>query len=210
EEDNEMSEMSLDNRVLWKSFSNARDHNNLFHFSTKVKTSHNDQRETEGDKGQKSVSLRIQRKHLTACIKEEDSDWSEEEVSEMSSENRDLWEFFLNNSDSYNLLNVSCATKVKTLDNDHTDEVEELFFLSSQKKGGTDSSEEEATDWSNERLLDFQELNSAACNQIHVSCPTEVELKVSESQQTPAPLRLTACEVGKSTKKPAKKVHLLP
>ncbi|TSK82189.1 Protein phosphatase 1 regulatory subunit 15A [Bagarius yarrelli] len=210
EEDNDVSEMSLENRAIWKSFLNARDHNNPFHLSIKVKTSENDHRETEGKKGVESVPLSIQGKHLPECSEEEDSDWSEEEVSEMSSENRDLWEFFLNNSDPYNLLHVSCSTKVKTSDYDHTDdeeEEEEPFFLGSQKKGSTEISKEEETDWSIERLLDIKDLKNAAHNQLHVSCPTEVKLKVSEIQQTPAPLRHTACEVGQSTKKPAKKVR---
>lgn len=177
------------------------DRYNPLQFFIKVKASENDHHETE-EKEVESVHPSLQVNDIPECREEADSDWSEEEASEMTSENRDLWESFLNNRDPYHPLYVSCFTKVKTSDNEHDDGKEEdPVCPGSQMKDNTEWSEKVESDWSNKGLSETEDLNSDADNQLHVSCPTKVKLK--------APLRPTASEVEEQPRQSAKMVHVL-
>lgn len=156
--------------------------------------------------------------------------WSEEEdegVSEMSSENRELWESFLNSKDPYNPLHFSCSTedKVKASDDDHHDdeeeEEEEPIPTRLQETDETEWSEEEDCDWSDEEDLEmsaesrelWESFNSDPYNPLCFSCPPGVK-KASEIKQNHTPSRSTARGAEEhspeqSTKERAKKVDIL-
>ncbi|XP_053484944.1 protein phosphatase 1 regulatory subunit 15A [Ictalurus furcatus] len=155
--------------------------------------------------------------------------WSSEEdegVSEMSSENRELWEAFLNHSDPYNPLHFSCPTedKVKASDNDHhdddeeEDDEEEPVSRCPQKKDETEWSEEEESVWSDEEDLKMSAENrelwesfvnkSDPFDPLCFSCSTGVKVKASENHTVSSP---TASDVEdnpeQNTKERATKVR---
>ncbi|XP_058250837.1 protein phosphatase 1 regulatory subunit 15A [Hemibagrus wyckioides] len=160
-----------------------------------------------------------------------ETEWSEEEdlsddgVSEMSLENKELWESFLNNSDPYNPLCISCPTGVKVSDSDHNDveeEEEEEPALSHQERDHTEWSEEEDSGWSDEEDSEMSPENKAlwesflnnsdSYNPLSLSCPSGDKIKASEVQQNHTLSSPTAREVvdhtpEQSTKGSAKKVR---
>lgn len=159
--------------------------------------------------------------------KDGETEWSDDEdlgVSEMSSENRELWESFLTNNDPYNPLYISCSTedKLKASASDHGDDDDEdegpvSPFI--QEKDKTEWNKEEDSDWSDEEDLEmsaesrdlWESFNSDPYNPLCFSCPTGIKMK--EIEQNHTPLCPTASETEEhnpeqSTKKRAKKVDI--
>lgn len=152
-----------------------------------------------------------------------ESEWSEEEdeidegVSQMSSENRELWESFLNNSDPYNPFHFTCSNEDKVKAHD-----DEPVPLCPHMKDETEWSEEEDSDWLDEgnsemsaqsRKL-WESFNSDAYNPLCFSCPTGVKTKASEIKQNHTPSSSTPRKVKQQnpeqhTKEGAKKVVAL-
>ncbi|KAK3546462.1 hypothetical protein QTP70_026313 [Hemibagrus guttatus] len=158
--------------------------------------------------------------HRDCEIEWSEEDLSDDGVSEMSPENRELWESFLSSSDAYNPLCFSCSTGVKVSDCD--EEEEEEHALSHQERDNTEWSEEEDSGWSDEEdsamspenreLWEFFLNSSDPYNPLSLSCPSGDKIKASEVQQNHTPSSPTAREVEahtpeQSTKGSAKKVR---
>ncbi|KAK2860547.1 hypothetical protein Q7C36_004713 [Tachysurus vachellii] len=117
-----------------------------------------------------------------------EEDLSDDGASEMSPENRELWDYFLNNSDPYSPLCFSCPDEVKAFDNIHCDDDDELV-PSNHHETITECSEEKHTDWSDEgdsemsskvrELWDSLLNHSASYSPLCFSCTAEV--KASEN-----------------------------
>ncbi|KAF4089261.1 hypothetical protein AMELA_G00064870 [Ameiurus melas] len=115
-EEDGVSEMSSKNRELWESFLNHSDPYNPLHFfptEDKVKASDNDHHDDDEEFEKEEPVSRPQKKDETEWSEEEESDWSDEEDLNMSAENRELWESFVNKSDPFDPLCFSCSTGVK-------------------------------------------------------------------------------------------------
>ncbi|MCJ8731617.1 hypothetical protein PDJAM_G00201630 [Pangasius djambal] len=149
----------------------------------------------------------------------EEEDWSDVRDSEMSSENRELWESFMNNSDPYNPFHFSCPTEDKVKASDSDDEEEEPVPPCPEEKDETEWSEEEDSDWSDggdlEMSVESRELwesfNSDPYNLLCFSYPTGVKIKPSgirqnHSHSSPTANETEAHNPEQSTKKRAKKV----
>ncbi|GAA6089730.1 protein phosphatase 1 regulatory subunit 15A isoform X1 [Tachysurus ichikawai] len=112
----------------------------------------------------------------------QEEDLSDDGASEMSPENRELWDSFLNNSDPYSPLCFTCPAEVKASDSVHCDD-DELVPYNLQETI-TECSEEKHTDWSDEEDSEMsskvRELwnsllkNSASYSPLCFSCPAEV------------------------------------
>lgn len=103
DESHEVSQMSSENKEIWESFLNNSDPYNPFHFCS------NADKLKAHDEEPAPLCLQVKDEEWS---EEEDSDWWDDEVSEMSAESRELWESF--NRDPYNPLCFSCPTEVKT------------------------------------------------------------------------------------------------
>ncbi|XP_060730370.1 protein phosphatase 1 regulatory subunit 15B-like isoform X2 [Tachysurus vachellii] len=149
----------------------------------------------------------------------EEEDWSDEGDSEMSPENRELWDSFLNNSDPYSPLCFSCPAEVKASDSDQCDDE---LVPSNHQETEPEWSEEEDSDWSDEgdsemspensELWDSFLNNSDPYSPLCFSCPAGLKIKASEVKQNHTPSSPTAREVeehnpDQNTKKRAKKVR---
>ncbi|XP_027025156.2 protein phosphatase 1 regulatory subunit 15A isoform X3 [Tachysurus fulvidraco] len=210
------SEMSPENKELWDSFLNNSDAYSPLCFScpTEVKASVSDQCDDE------LVSSNQDSEYKWS--EEEDSDWSDEGGdSEMSPENRELWDSFLNNSDPYSPLCFSCPTEVNASDSDQCDD--DKLVPCNHQETESEWSEEEDSDWSDEggdsemspenrELWDSFMNNSDPYSPLCFSCPAELKIKASEVKQKHTPSSPTAREVeehnpDQSTKESAKKVR---
>ncbi|KAF5907050.1 protein phosphatase 1 regulatory subunit 15A-like [Clarias magur] len=153
---------------------------------------------------------------------DDQTEWSDEDlfsdgVSEMSSENRGLWEFFLNTHDPYNPLHF-CSTEDKAKHSDHEEE-EKDNVQDPQEQNETELIEEEDSDWSDEDDLEmpaesrvlWESFNSDPYNPLCFSGPTVVKTRTSEIQQDHKPSSPTTGvleenDPEQSTKRCAKKV----
>ncbi|GAA6089733.1 protein phosphatase 1 regulatory subunit 15A isoform X3 [Tachysurus ichikawai] len=210
------SEMSPENRELWDSFLNNSDPDSPLCFSWPAEVKASDIVHCDDDE---LVPYNLQ-ETKTEWSEEEDNDLSDEDYSEMSPENRELWDSFLNNSDPYSPLCFSCPTEVKASDNFHCDD--DKLVPSNLQETKTERSEEEDSDWSDEgdsgmspensKLWDSFLNNSDPYSPLCFSCPAGLKIKASEVKQNHTPSSPTAREVeehnpDQSTKKSAKKVR---
>ncbi|XP_027024979.2 protein phosphatase 1 regulatory subunit 15A isoform X1 [Tachysurus fulvidraco] len=108
----------------------------------------------------------------------QEEDLSDDGASEMSPENRELWDSVLNNSDPYSPLCFTCPAEVKAADSVHCNDDE--LVPSNLQETTTEWSEEEHTDWSDEGASKVRELwdsllkNSATYRPLCFPCPAEV------------------------------------
>ncbi|XP_047666543.1 protein phosphatase 1 regulatory subunit 15A-like [Tachysurus fulvidraco] len=214
--DEDYSEMSPKIRELWDSFLVISGPYSPLCFSCPAKVKASDSVHCDDDE---LVPSNLQ-KTKTECSEEDDNDWSDEDYSEMSPKNRELWDSFLNNSDPYSPLCFSCPAEVKASDNVHCD-YEEFVSCDSQETE-TERSEEEDNDWSdkggdsemspeNSKLWDSFMNNSDPYSPLCFSCPAGLKIKASEVKQKHTPSSPTARDVeehnpDQSTKESAKKV----
>ncbi|KAK2860546.1 hypothetical protein Q7C36_004712 [Tachysurus vachellii] len=212
--DEDYSEMSSKIRELWDSLLNISGPYSPLCFSCPAKVKALDSVHCDDDDDDdECVPFNLQ-ETKTEWSEEEDNDWSDEDYSEMSPKNRELWDSFLNNSDPYSPLCFSCPAEVKASDSDHCDDEE--FVSCDSQETETERSEEKDTDWSDEGDSEMSPENSrlwdSFINNSDPYCPAGLKIKASEVKQNHTPSSPTAREVeehnpDQNTKKSAKKVH---
>ncbi|XP_060729605.1 protein phosphatase 1 regulatory subunit 15B-like [Tachysurus vachellii] len=163
--------------------------NSEINMATNLKKTVNPQIKAMINSDQLAVTEVLQDDH-SHCETEwrQEEDLSDDGASEMSPENRELWDYFLNNSDPYSPLCFSCTDEVNALDNYHCDD-DELVPCNHQETE-TKWSEEKDTDWldkdysemspKNRELWDSFLNNSDPYSPLCFSCPAEVKASDSD------------------------------